>query len=205
MSHPKIARTDYEILDVIRQRWSPRAFDPSREVARADLLKLFEAARWAPSAGNEQPWGFVLAERRRSPATFAALLASLTGRNPEWAGAASAFVLAAVRSTVEGRGPVSRLAWYDAGQAVGFLTLQATALGISIRQMEGFDLDQARAACGVPAAFEPAVIMAVGYAGDPDALPTEKHRAAERQPRERRPVGDFAYEERWGRGFSDER
>jgi nitroreductase len=63
MSHPKIANTDHDILDVIRNRWSPRAFDPSRDVPAADLRRLFEAARWAPSSMNEQPWRFLVASR----------------------------------------------------------------------------------------------------------------------------------------------
>jgi hypothetical protein len=84
---------------------------------------------------------------------------------------------------------------------VGFLTLQATAMGLSMRQMEGFDHERARTACNVPAAFEPAVVMAIGYAGDPDALPVETHRHAELQPRERRPIGEFVFGETWGRGF----
>ena len=199
--HPKTARADHEILDVIRQRWSPRAFDPARTVAREDLLRLFEAARWAPSSGNEQPWRFVVASRAESPAAFEALAGSLTGRNPLWAHMAPTLVLVAVRATLERDHSDNQHAWYDTGQAVGFLTLQATALGLAVRQMEGFDREKARQACAVPAPFEPAVLMAIGYSGDPDSLTYQKHREAERTPRKRKPLGDFVFGGSWGREY----
>jgi nitroreductase len=197
-SHPKTARPDHEILDVIQRRWSPRAFDSDRDVAREDLLRLFEAARWAPSAGNEQPWRFVASSRRHSPEAFAALLSSLLPKNRAWADVAPVLVLVAVNEAREpGYSPSA--AWYDAGQAVAFLTLQATSMGLSVRQMEGFDTARAREVCAVPVTYAPAVVMAIGYAGDPSALSIEKHRDAERQPRSRRPVGEFVFEDAWGR------
>jgi nitroreductase len=203
-SHPKTARTDHEVLDLIERRWSPRAFDPAKDVSQAELFRLFEAARWAPSAGNEQPWRFVAASRLRSPDAFAALLSSLKTKNSAWAEAAPVLVLVAVEDPqgVERPPGARRGAWYDAGQAVGFLTLQATAMGLSIRQMEGFDAARAREACAVPATFAPAVVMAIGYAGDPDTLSIESHRSSERQPRSRRPVSTFVFDGVWDKKFS---
>jgi nitroreductase len=197
-SHPKIARPDHDILDVIRNRWSPRAFDPSRDVSRSDLERLFEAARWAPSSLNEQPWRFVVVDRRRTPDVFAALLESLLPRNRAWASAAPSLVLVAVRLKHEQLDVDNSHAWYDAGQAVAFLTLQATAAGLSIRQMQGFDANVARDVCGVPVPFEPAVVMAIGHAGDPEALTTPAHRDAEKAPRSRRAIGEFVFEGSWG-------
>ena len=193
--HPKVARTDHEVHELIRRRWSPRAFDPDRAVSRDDLLKLFEAARWTPSSFNQQPWHFVVVDRVRTPEAFAALVGSLTGRNPDWAGSAPILVLVAVRA---GSAESDPHAWYDTGQAVANLTLQATSEGLSIRQMQGFDPERARTACHVPAEYIPAVVMAVGYAGDPQALAVEKHRAAEQQPRARRPLSTFVFEGQWG-------
>ena len=197
--HPKTANPDHDILDVIRARWSPRAFDAAREISAADLWRLFEAARWAPSSLNEQPWRFVVADRRRSPVAFAAQVATLTERNQAWASQAPILVIAAVKMTLERTGQMNRHAWYDAGQAVAFLTLQATAIGLSIRQMEGFDHTLARAACGMPDTFEPAVVMAIGYEGDPDALTLERHRDQERQPRTRRKIDEFVFDGAWDR------
>lgn len=197
--HPKHARADHDILDVIRHRWSPRAFDADSGIVESELHRLFEAARWAPSSGNEQPWRFVVADARRSPAQFAALLATLTPRNQEWAKFAPLLVLVAVRLTAERSGHPNPHAWYDAGQAVGFLTLQATASGLATRQMQGFDAKAAREVCRVPDPFEPAVVMAIGHVGDPERLAHEPHRTAELQPRQRRPVGEFVFDEVWDR------
>jgi nitroreductase len=197
--HPKTARTDHDVIDLIARRWSPRAFDSTKDVTRAELLRLFEAARWAPSGQNEQPWRFVVIVRRESPTAFEALLAALLPKNRSWAEAAPVLVLVAVDETRK-YGPSSG-AWYDAGQAVAFLTLQATAMRLSVRQMEGFLTASAREACNVPAPFTPAVIMAIGYAGDPEALPHESHRVAERQPRTRRPLSEFVFDTEWGRAF----
>ncbi len=202
MSHPKAARADHAVLEVIERRWSPRAFDPARDVARADLLRLFEAARWAPSGSNEQPWRFVAVSRLRSPDQFAALVATLLPKNRAWAESAPIAVLVAVHHERVSSGAPRAGAWYDAGQAVAFLTLQATSMDLAVRQMEGFDADAARRVCHVPDAFTPAVVMAIGYAGDPESLAIESHRHAERQPRTRRPIREFVFENTWNQPIS---
>jgi nitroreductase len=195
---------DHDVLDVIRHRWSPRAFDPSREVPRAELLRLFEAARWAPSSYNAQPWCFVISLRRRQSDAHGRLIASLTTKNQAWAGAAPVLVLVCVRATLEKNEAPNTHAWYDTGQAVAFLTLQATSQGLSTRQMQGFDAEQARAACEVPSPYEPAVVIAIGYEGDPATLTIDSHRAAEQKPRDRRPAAEFVFEERWGTRLGDD-
>lgn len=200
--HPKIADTDHDVIDVIRERWSPRAFDPSRPVSNAELRSLFEAARWAPSSANEQPWRFVFTDAR-VPDEHRALLAALTPKNQAWARHAPVLVLVAVRSTFERNDLVNTHAFYDAGQAVAFLTLQATAIGLAVRQMLGFDPERARLACGLPAPFEPAIVMAVGRTGDPEVLEIDTHRAAERQPRQRRPISAFVFQGTWGRALDE--
>src|SRR6185436_3409386 len=197
-SHPTVASPDHSIHELIQQRWSPRAFDASRPVPRAELLRLFEAARWAPSSRNEQPWRFLMLEREAMPESCRALFETLSAANQSWAAAAPVLVLSAVRTSFEDTGTANHMAWYDAGQAVALLTIQATSQGLAVRQMEGFDRTRARTAFAIPAEFEPAVAIAIGYTGDPDALSLDKHRAAERQPRKRRPIGDFVYEGVWG-------
>jgi nitroreductase len=200
--HPKVAGAEHRILDVIRQRWSPRAFDPDRAVDRDELWRLFEAARWSPSSYNAQPWRFVVIDRSRHPGAHAALFASLLGHNPGWAAAAPVLVLVAVHLTLEGTGTANTHAWYDTGQAVALLALQATEQGLGVRQMQGFDASVARAACAVPGDYEPAVVMAVGYPGDPASLTVQSHRDAERRPRARRPARDFVFEATWGAPLS---
>jgi len=204
MANPKHAAPDHDVHDLIRHRWSPRAFDPERPVSRADLLRLFEAARWAPSSLNEQPWRFVVVRHDGSQAAWEAAVASLSATNRTWAVSAPVLALVSVRLTLERNEQSNPLAWYDAGQAVALLTLQATAQGLSVRQMEGFDHDHARRVFQVPDGFDPIVMMAIGYAGDPDALTIDKHRAAERAPRRRKAVGDFVFEETWGRLYQRE-
>lgn len=203
--HPKHARADHDVLDLIRRRWSPRAFDSARDIPRTDLLRVFEAARWAPSSFNEQPWRFVVAERRSTPDAFDALASALTTRNQLWARQAPVLTLVALRVTLERNEAPNPHAWYDAGHAVALLTLQATDLGLSIRQMEGFDRAAAQTACGVPAGFEPVVVMAIGYAGDPDSLTHDKHRESERLPRSRRPIAESVFEATWGTPLAGER
>jgi hypothetical protein len=201
--HPKIAHADHDILEVIRQRWSPRAFDANREIPVGELRRLFEAARWAPSSRNEQPWRFVVTDRRQSPEAFARLHASLAATNQIWAATAPVLVLVAVRLTHEGTGSVNAVAWYDTGQAVAFLTLQATSIGLSVRQFRGFDPETARDACAVPDPFEAAVVIAIGHAGDPQTL-DDRYRAAELKPRDRRSVGEFVFDATWGKGFGQD-
>lgn len=199
--HPKVAQTEHDILDVIRTRWSPRAFDPNSEITRDELRRLFEAARWAPSSANEQPWRFVVAERRHAAGAFARLLDALHPKNRAWATAAPVLVLVAVRVAFEGNEIDNPMAFYDAGSAVGLLTLQATAINLHVRQVRGFDADVARAACDMPLPFEPAVVMAIGRAGDPSTLALEPQRLAEVAPRARRPVSEFVFDDTWGRPF----
>lgn len=198
MTHPKHATSDHEILDLIRQRWSPRAFDPARGIAPDDLRRLFEAARWAPSSYNEQPWRFVVVDREKTPEAFRALFATLAENNRTWAGLAPVLVLVGVATQMQRLSAVNRHAWYDAGQAVAFLSLQATHLGLSVRQMEGFDREAARIACDVPADHEPWVVMAIGYTGDPSSLEIERYRLAEQQPRQRQAMDAFVFTGTWG-------
>jgi nitroreductase len=200
MSHPKVAQTDHDVHELIRSRWSPRAFDANRDVPRAELLRLFEAARWAPSSENAQPWRFILVPRDESSGSWRGLTAALTGSNSTWAASAPVLIVTVVRLRFENRDLENPMAFYDAGQAVALLVVQATAQGLSVRQMAGFRHPDVRAALQIPEGFDPIVVSAVGYAGDPEGLANEKHRAAERSPRRRKALEDFVYESVWGQG-----
>jgi nitroreductase len=136
MTHPKHASSDHDILDVIRRRWSPRAFDAGRDVAPDDLRTMFEAARWAASSYNEQPWRFIVGDRQHSPQALAAILSTLDANNVGWAKHAPVLVVVAVNTVLSRTGGPNQAASYDAGQAVGFLALQATSLGISVRRLK---------------------------------------------------------------------
>ncbi len=174
------------------RRWSPRAMSGA-PIGREALLTLLEAARWAPSGGNGQPWRFVWA-LRGTPA-FEALLAALVPGNREWAHAAGALVLLAAR-TVRDDGKPAASAAFDAGAAWMALALQGTLSGLVVHAMGGYDAAAARAAAALPDDLQPQVVIAVGHPGPAEALP-ERLRARE-APSDRLPLEALAREGRWG-------
>ena len=187
----------HPIHDLLRRRWSPRAFS-NRPVEPDKLLSVLEAARWAPSSNNEQPWHYLVA-RKEEPEEFARLLACLVDRNQSWAKGAPVLMLS-VASTVWARnGKPNRHALHDTGQAVAGLTVQATALGLYVHQMAGFHVDKARETYGLPATVEPVAAIALGYLGDPSTLP-EDLREREMTLSSRKPIGEFVFTGAWGRG-----
>jgi len=189
----KRAPTDHPIADLLARRWSPRAF-ADRDVSEADLLTLFEAARWAPSSSNRQPWRFLVATRRE-PQEHEQLASVLNDRNRRWAPSAPVLALGVAHVSDGGR-PLP-YGSYDLGQAVGMLLVQATDLGLYVHQMAGYDRRRARELFGIPDDFEPMAVMAIGHPGDVDALP-EDLRARELAPRGRRAVAEFVFTGRFG-------
>lgn len=192
----KTAYNHYPIHDLIRTRWSPRAFS-ARPVKPEILQSLFEAARWAPSSMNAQPWIFLTATVDGQPAAHALLAETLSENNRRWAPNAPVLVLALAKTERE-PGRSNRYAAYDLGQAVAFLSLQATEMGLHLHQMGGFNAQLARERFAVPAEYEPLVVLAIGYAADPDALP-EDMRERELAERSRIPQKDFVYAGDWGK------
>ena len=188
----KPAPADAPILDLIRKRWSPRAFDPA-PIPRETLRSLFEAARWAPSSNNGQPWRYIVADSEELRARVAGIL---TGRNPLWAPKAPVLVCIAAQMTFEDGKP-NRHAWYDTGQATAVLTVQATSMGLFVHQMAGFDGAKARELFALPEGVEPVAMMALGGPGDPSALP-DPLRERESAPRSRRPQEAFVFSGAWG-------
>ncbi len=191
----KPADNDHPIHDLLRRRWSPRAFDP-RAIPPAQLRSLLEAARWAPSSYNQQPWRFLIAAREDED-EFARMLGCLVPGNRVWAGGAPLLVLAVAQRAFDDGRP-NRHAAHDVGLAVGQLVLQATALGLFAHQMAGIEADEIRARYALPEGFEPITAIAIGHAGEPTTLP-DRLREMERSPRTRRPLGDFVFAGAWGR------
>lgn len=159
--------TDTALAPILAERWSPRGYDASFELSDAEVGLLLEAARWSPSHSNSQPWKFVFA--RRGSADFTTVVEALTPGNQPWAGRASALVVAVVETEREGKA----LPWglYDLGQAVAHLTVQASALGLSTRQMAGFDAERTVSAFELPSTLEPRAVVAVGRWSDADDVP----------------------------------
>jgi nitroreductase len=167
----KPANTDLPIHELLKKRWSPRAFS-DRPVSDSDLRLLLEAARWAPSAMNEQPWRLIVA-RRENREEFDRLAACLAPANRVWAQHASVLIAVVARETYRRNGKPNPHAWHDTGQAIAHITVQATALGLAVHQMGGFDSDAVRSTYGVPEGFSPVSVVAIGYGGEPDQLPDE--------------------------------
>ena len=188
------APTDHPVLELLRARWSPRAFAPEA-IDAATLTLLLEAARWAPSASNEQPWGFIYAHRSET-ADFARILDCINPGNQVWAKDAAVLLITTARQNRRGKDQVNVTASYDLGQAVAHLSIQATALGIAVHQMGGFSNERAQQSLSVPAGHRCVTAVALGYPGDPAALP-EDLRVREANPRTRVPLASIAFQGQW--------
>lgn len=197
----KTADTRTEIHPLLRERWSPRAF--SSKLVTSDLvLKLMEAARWAASSFNEQPWRFVVASKQ-DPDDFAKALSCLVEANQKWAKHAPVLILTFVKEEFSHNNKPNRCGDHDLGLAVGNLTVQASAEGLVVHQMGGILTDRIREVYGVPEGFHPATAIALGYQGDPDSLEDEGLRQSERAPRKRKPLEEIVFRGQWGQGWPE--
>jgi len=192
----KPAKTAAPIHDLLARRWSPRAFD-SRPVEPGILRSLFEAARWASSAYNAQPWYFIVATKD-DPENFQRVLDCFVEGNQAWAKNAPVVALSVASLNFAHNGKPNRHAFHDVGQAAANFALQATALGIEIHQMAGILPDKARQIFDIPEGYEAVAGIALGYPGDPASLP-DRLRERELAPRERKPLDAFVFTGRWGR------
>jgi len=192
----KPATTDHPVHDLIRERWSPRAF--SAKPVPPDILRsLFEAARWAPSSNNEQPWAFLVATQD-DPASHSKMLSTLVQSNQAWARSAPVLAVAVSKLAFARNGKHNRNAFYDTGAAVAYLTTEATARGLFVHQMAGFDSQKATEFFSIPGGWEPIAAFVIGYPGDPDSLPDDPLRERELAPRSRKPLSEFVMSESWG-------
>jgi nitroreductase len=176
------------IHELLARRWSPRTFS-ARPVEPEKLAQLFEAARWAPSCYNAQPWNFIVATREDAEG-YNRLLSTLVDANRQWAAQAPVLILAVAKLDFNHVARPNRHALYDLGQAVANLTLEATALDLQIHQMGGFDPNAARELFAIPAGYDPVAVLALGYQEGPTADPAA---------RTRKPLADFVFSGSWGR------
>jgi len=190
----KPADTQHPIHDLLRRRWSPRAF-ADRPVEEHKIYSILEAARWAPSAYNEQPWHFIVGTAGDRE-TYTRLCECLVEANRAWASQAP-LLLMTVASLTDEDGDRNRSARHDVGLAVASLTFQAMSLGLFVHQMSGFSRRSARRAFGMPEGYEPVTAIAVGYPGEPDTLEGDL-RERETARRERKPLEAFVFGSAWG-------
>src|ERR1700691_2612404 len=179
------------VEDFVRRRWSPRTYS-DKEVTAAELKTLFEAARWAASSSNEQPWRFLVG--RRGDETYQKIFNTLVEFNQSWAKSAPVLILSVAKKTFTAKGNPNRTALHDTGAATANLTLQATASGLHTHSMAGFDSDQVRASFAIPSDYEIGAVTAIGYFGDPATLP-EHLLKIEVAPRQRKPLEEFLFSE----------
>jgi nitroreductase len=189
------ANTDHPVQELFAERWSPYAF-ADRPVSREDLLSLFEAARWAASSYNEQPWSYLVATREDRPA-FELLLSCLVEGNQAWAKAAPVLALGCTSLNFTRNGQPNAAAMHDLGLASANLVLEAAARGLAVHQMIGILPDRAREVYQVPDGVQPLTGLAIGYAGDPATLP-ENMRGRDAARRPRKPLNAFVFGGKWG-------
>lgn len=193
----KPAETSVPIHDIISNRWSPRSFD-RRPVEPETLKTLFEAARWAASSYNAQPWYYIVATKD-DPANYKKVLDCFVEFNQGWAKNAPALALSIAQlnfAMADNKAP-NRHAFHDVGQASANLALQANALGLEVHQMAGILPEKAREIFDIPAGYEAVAGIAIGYPGDPATLP-DGMRQRELDKRSRKPLDSFVFTGKWG-------
>ncbi|MEM7304262.1 MAG: nitroreductase family protein [Pseudomonadota bacterium] len=191
----KKANTDHPVHEIIQHRWSPYRFS-DRSITSQDLHALFEAARWAPSSYNEQPWRYIMASKDQ-PEEFNTIIACLEESNQVWAKNASALVLGFARTTFERNGKLNKAAFHDLGAAASYMSFEATSRGIAIHQIIGLLPEVVKEKYEFPKEFEVLTALAIGYAdlspGD-DGVHSERDNTA----RSRKKISDFVFHKTWG-------
>lgn len=191
----RTAPTDHPVHDLIAQRWSPYIYSGA-SISIEDLSSLFEAARWAPSSYNEQPWTYLVA-RREDEQHFARLLECLVEPNRAWAQAASVLALGVASLQFQRNGKPNGHALHDLGLASANLTVEAAARGLMVHQMAGILPDHAAEVCRIPEGWQAATALAIGAPGDPGTGP-EELASRDQAPRSRKPLSEFIFTSEWG-------
>lgn len=186
----KITDNKYPIIDEIKNRWSPVIFS-DKPVEEEKIFSLFEAARWAPSSFNEQPWAFIYATKKNCEA-YENLLSCIFEGNAEWAKNAPLLILVLAKSNFSRSGKPNRHAWFDVGHAVSNLSAQATAMDLFLHQMGGFDSIKTREIFSIPETHEPVVAIAVGYLGNTENVSPELTQR-DSAPRKRNEINNFVF------------
>lgn len=191
----KTAFTDHPIHQFHVERWSPYAFD-SRSVSENDLKSLFEAARWAPSSYNEQPWRYIVA-RKEDRAEFENLLSCLVEGNQVWAKHAAVLALGLTVQNFSKNNKDNRASEHDLGLADAAMNFEAVSRGLAVHMMIGIEPEKARQIYSIPAGVDSVVGIAIGYAGTPEQAP-ESVRNRDLSPRSRKPLGEIVFSGAFG-------
>jgi nitroreductase len=191
----KPAPTDVPIHPLLSRRWSGRAIDPDRPVEPAKIRTILEAARWAPSCFNDQPWRYLVFDGRDPEARERARGCLAEGN--AWARRAPLLLLSVAHEAFDHNGKPNRHGQHDAGLASENLVLQATELGLVTHQMAGFDAERARKEFSIPEGFTPMAMIAIGHPGRIEDLP-EALQEREKAARTRKPASELMFGSKWG-------
>ena len=194
----KPAITSVTIQETIAKRWSPRAYDATKSVSHEQIIALLEAARWAPSSYNDQPWRFIVCDKTSNPTAWQAAFDCLMPSNQTWVKDAPLLLLGCANTILDMNQQANRFAQYDTGAAAENLVLQAASMGLAAHQMGGFNADAAREAFKIPAQFTPMAMICIGYVGDANNLPDDL-KTRELAARKRKALGELFFSETWGK------
>ncbi len=193
MQYPKKATPiNAPIIDVVKDRWSPLAFDP-KPLTDDQLASLFEAARWAQSSYGEEPWRYIYTQKGDDKRE---ILESLLNEGNSWAKNAGVLMISFAKKTFARNGKANKYNLHDTGAASALLTIQATSMGLVTHQMSGYDQARANEALGIPDDYEPGSMMAIGYYPGQNHLP-EDMKKREDAPRKRRPANESFFRGKW--------
>jgi nitroreductase len=195
MSELKQAKTDHPVLPLIAKRWSPYVWE-DRPVEPSKLKSLFEAARWAPSSYNEQPWEYVIGIKGEGDG-HDKILSCLIEFNQGWAKQVPVLAISVASMKFKKNGNPNAHGWHDVGLASAFLCLQAVDLGLYVHQMAGFDHEKAKKVLGVPDGYETVAAIAIGYRGDVKKATEKVLIDRDLAERTRRPIGEFVHQGGW--------
>lgn len=196
----KNAKTSYPINELLQKRWSPRSFDPNKVVTRDQVMQLCEAARWAPSCFNDQPWRYLVFDKNHNESDYQKGFECLGEWNQKWA--KNAPILLAVLSYDKFKKNQNPNRWsqYDTGAATENLVLQATSMGLVVHQMGGFDAEKVLVDFNIPEDYTAIAMIAIGYQAEAETLP-EDYREMETKERERENLGQNFFDGAWGKGI----
>lgn len=182
--------TDNPIHALLESRWSPYGFDNSKPVQSTDLASLFEAARWAMSAYNEQPWRYIVANQDSDKDLWNKILNTLVEGNQPWAKHVPVLALGLVQPDFKKNGSPNPTALHDLGAASAFLTFEAAARGLAVHQMSGILPDVVKSTFSLPDTLRPVTALAIGYAGANNEL-DDSYAKRDSGSRERIPLDEI--------------
>jgi nitroreductase len=194
----KPAITSVTIQETIAKRWSPRAYNATKPVSPEQIIALLEAARWAPSSYNDQPWRFIVCDKTSNPKAWQAAFDCIMPSNQTWVKDAPLLLLGCANTILDVNQQANRFGQYDTGAAAENLVLQAASMGLVAHQMGGFNADVASEVFAIPAQFTPMAMITVGYEGDANNLPDEL-KTRELAERKRKPLADLFFAGTWGK------